>query len=752
MTCSPAALQRSQSLDTFGSAPATNIASKSARRKVPSLPLSAVAHQQKQGVPSPASSEVVSQQTACGTSRIEAAFSGGLFGELPPALQSSRSTGRLPRRPSLPKIPIVQSFKTSVSRFWRPASARPPSGRKATELRHVVSEAKCLEHVPDCKSSEHQGYSSDDLCSIQRDLLHQPSAPPKSPPSSCASCMDAQDYSDDLSSLMSRQALGMAAILASTSAGAVANSTAEQPAKLISRSFSLPGQVLEKDTRTVATIPRRQRSSSSKVSMPASNELATPALETHGMACHRSQSRRGAMQCKAWDEPETSWMEKRILEIAYQRSLNDGERQSIMASCPEIQWLAECASRCPLAPGWSKIEGDTISYAFEGSDDLCGDPPVLQQFARMAWYVLKSHTHPGSAENAATSISGIAHDAVRQARQLSRYWTGPHFDSSTRREYYYCQAANLSSWQHPTAEALYLALVSERLLQTPLLQQRTHCPVANYIETFSCRGRQLSSRSDRSTAIVSDSSSADEISENSQVEDADDMLPSPLEERAGRGSNQQPAGPPTIYGPGGMQSSIEPRSQETVKITSAAASKVRPAVRHERNVPAAAAVVAEQLQDLSNLNRSPSTDHCVDKMVYHEREAAAAAAAIDHCVMPQSYSVEVEQSAQNASCEQSHDLRRSASCTQSSSAPAVTCPVVPAQKQESHTQPQQLSSLPDLSPKPAIAKHYHQSQANDPLRELADVGLVSAEFRLDLSPTPPCCEPPALVAREGRIR
>jgi len=64
----------------------------------------------------------------------------------------------------------------------------------------------------------------------------------------------------------------------------------------------------------------------------------------------------------------------------------------------------------------------------------------------------------------------MAEDCLRQGRVLSSQWVGPHHDLATGLEYFHCPADSISSWQHPSAQLTYLAMVADKLLQANTFQ------------------------------------------------------------------------------------------------------------------------------------------------------------------------------------------------------------------------------------------------------------------------------------------
>eukprot|EP00931_Biecheleriopsis_adriatica_P034755 TRINITY_DN20056_c0_g1_i1.p1 TRINITY_DN20056_c0_g1~~TRINITY_DN20056_c0_g1_i1.p1 ORF type:complete len:502 (-),score=94.56 TRINITY_DN20056_c0_g1_i1:6-1472(-) len=364
----------------------------------------------------------------------------------PSALASSRSTGRLSRPASLGRLASIQEMQTSgAARGMRTSRGMwPSSGRKASELRFAVAEARCLQ---DCQPREPGRFC------IPRSTWQEGGGgyalQPSAPPASSLAGGELQEEKASVSDLMTQQALCGAPL----------------PSAVVS---ARRGGYL-------SASPARSRS------LPRLAAVEEP-------------------------EPELCQLQRLLLEDAFQRTIEAKDRHTLLNSCAELRWLAECASRCPLAAGWSKVEGKRLSYMFEGTDKEYERPPCFEHFVKMAWCVLRVHMERASAASMAALVDGVAVDALASAKRLSALWSGPHADISSGQDYFHCASAGISSWQHPTAEPMYVALVAERLLQADVLKPSSVCVLPEQKSNAWATAEQCLG-SARSTAVASETSS-----------------------------------------------------------------------------------------------------------------------------------------------------------------------------------------------------------------------------------------------------
>ncbi|CAE8642977.1 unnamed protein product [Polarella glacialis] len=162
-----------------------------------------------------------------------------------------------------------------------------------------------------------------------------------------------------------------------------------------------------------------------------------------------------------------------LLEL-YQRELTAEEASALLAFCPEVQWLADCAGMCPLPSGWHEGQrGESApSFKCRGTGTVAKVPPQLNRFVRMAWCVVCARMWPDTAASMAARIGEVAETAHREVGSLRACWTGPHADAASGQEYFYCPSAGVSSWRNPCLEPTYVGLVAEKLLHASVFPNR----------------------------------------------------------------------------------------------------------------------------------------------------------------------------------------------------------------------------------------------------------------------------------------
>ncbi|CAE8603794.1 unnamed protein product [Polarella glacialis] len=391
-------------------------------------------------------------------------------------LQSTRSTSRLPRGVSVPRIPnVFGAVRNSVGALL---TGRSTPGRKSVELRSRVAGAR------DTSEAFGQGFVVPQACEFV------PSAPPASARSGNA--LPAQPLAPvDAQAMMKLQAL--TGLVQSTDSGP----QSARPARTMFRALSLPrltssvkkaskppaGALLDgADLRGTASdiqqVPHTSRPSSKAGRSASASRLdgrSHQGSHSESQMARRSDFNNNSNSNNDFAssaDPTMSPLAQQLLQKLYRRELDKEERDAVFESCPELRWVTECALRCPLAPGWredqqSKQAGVAPLYICDGRiSQVFQSPPHAEVFSQLAWCALMARQQPEKAPSAASLVRKIARKALHQVTCLASCWTGPHFDASTGMEYFHCPSAGISTWQHPTAEQSFVAMVAERLLQS----------------------------------------------------------------------------------------------------------------------------------------------------------------------------------------------------------------------------------------------------------------------------------------------
>lgn len=141
---------------------------------------------------------------------------------------------------------------------------------------------------------------------------------------------------------------------------------------------------------------------------------------------------------------------RQLVNAAYGRSLPEEQAENVLAFCPEIRWLAECALGAPPPAGGGAGARDAR--------------PLLAPLGQLARLALHARRAPEMARCARAWVLRARNEALHAALREQEGWSGPHFDCATSAEYWYCQATGLSSWTSPAAATTYLAHIADRLL------------------------------------------------------------------------------------------------------------------------------------------------------------------------------------------------------------------------------------------------------------------------------------------------
>lgn len=302
---------------------------------------------------------------------------------------STRSTSRLPRGISLPKLNLVQNVKETMTSFL---SSRTPrvQGRMASALRLQITESRAKGFGGDGTSAS-RPFSA-------RPMIHE-----------------------------------------------------------LSRSQSLPqldrAQEDSKSRPSRDLFTRRESGHKERSCSRIAQEVPCEDITIHeGWLC----------------APGQTFVLQQLLMRLYHCKLSDADASAVMSCCPEVDWLAECASACPLPVGWSHCQVNEKQLAFvnERTREICDEPPNLDVFVRLAWCTIQARMRPSNVSKLASYIHKVARNNAQQAQCLEGCWTGPHYDSASGLPYYHCPSADISSWQSPVHELQYVSRVAYSLLES----------------------------------------------------------------------------------------------------------------------------------------------------------------------------------------------------------------------------------------------------------------------------------------------
>jgi len=163
-----------------------------------------------------------------------------------------------------------------------------------------------------------------------------------------------------------------------------------------------------------------------------------------------------------------------LLTSVYQRQLSNSEAESVLESCPEVAWLAQCALNSPLPPHWKRCgmvpsgesKGETPCYANTKTEEVTDISPQVDSFAKLARLAIYARKSSSEASNAALWVSAARDEALKDASTMQQGWTGPHTDEASGGEFYHCAASGDSCWTNPAAAPAYLAHVADQLLRS----------------------------------------------------------------------------------------------------------------------------------------------------------------------------------------------------------------------------------------------------------------------------------------------
>ena len=111
---------------------------------------------------------------------------------------------------------------------------------------------------------------------------------------------------------------------------------------------------------------------------------------------------------------------------------------AVALACPEIGWLAQCLSQAPMPEGWRRLTeeehqelGFVAWYANVETAEVSNEPPMLQEFCRLAKYALHARTDASSLDAASAWVRRMRDEALAEVKGASKGWTGPHFDPAS---------------------------------------------------------------------------------------------------------------------------------------------------------------------------------------------------------------------------------------------------------------------------------------------------------------------------------
>jgi len=212
----------------------------------------------------------------------------------------------------------------------------------------------------------------------------------------------------------------------------------------------------------------------------------------------RRGSKDGASVC---DEEEI--FINMLAKATFERSLSEEEVMAVLATCPEVAWLAECSRRMPLPEGWCKLQAKSSNprprFQCEKTGGVSDTPPHFQHFVHLAKLITYARQSPAEAATAREHVQATIRTVNSDMEELAKAWSGPHLDPDTGAQYYYCPATEVSTWENPFQGEMFLACVAERLLDSCAF--KTETPAGESAEAgLASAGDMSSARQSRNTA------------------------------------------------------------------------------------------------------------------------------------------------------------------------------------------------------------------------------------------------------------
>jgi len=161
----------------------------------------------------------------------------------------------------------------------------------------------------------------------------------------------------------------------------------------------------------------------------------------------------------------------------YQHPLADEEITAVLLSCPEVEWLAQCAISSPLPSGWRQVTAsiDMLNkmplYLDEKSGEVSQTPPFLSPYVSLANLAIHATHNPAMISSIMECIRVGREQLKQQAAWLDLGWTGPYTETSSGQTFYHCHSSGQSAWVNPGAPSEFAANVADKLLLSETLLQ-----------------------------------------------------------------------------------------------------------------------------------------------------------------------------------------------------------------------------------------------------------------------------------------
>lgn len=188
---------------------------------------------------------------------------------------------------------------------------------------------------------------------------------------------------------------------------------------------------------------------------------------------HHMEGDRGPFISERWGTKEDELLAKQILTRLYQQDVAIDVVVATVQTYPEVAWLTQCASRCPLPPFWTKKE-DSQSGSYLYSNSYTGESsftsPTLPHFTQLVRLTLiMLHEQSDVKDELSSVLSHVQEDGKRAKAS----WDGPHVDLGSGAQYWFSHNLKCSTWGNPVAAAEFLEQVT-LAIKTRLCKETAH--------------------------------------------------------------------------------------------------------------------------------------------------------------------------------------------------------------------------------------------------------------------------------------
>eukprot|EP00927_Polykrikos_kofoidii_P036701 TRINITY_DN30986_c0_g1_i1.p1 TRINITY_DN30986_c0_g1~~TRINITY_DN30986_c0_g1_i1.p1 ORF type:complete len:1173 (+),score=164.08 TRINITY_DN30986_c0_g1_i1:157-3519(+) len=161
------------------------------------------------------------------------------------------------------------------------------------------------------------------------------------------------------------------------------------------------------------------------------------------------------------NEANLAQLTRRLLDLVYEQTLDKDVHSAVLASCPEVSWIAQCAVETPLPLGWHlDVSGRYVNGA---SGETSADMPLMSHFVNMTRLAIQARQTPQNIISIVRLLRSERNEAMRAALSLQEIWTW-HRDVMLGVEYFYNSTTGECSWSNPAAALSYVAHVADTLL------------------------------------------------------------------------------------------------------------------------------------------------------------------------------------------------------------------------------------------------------------------------------------------------